>query len=439
MAIIKKIFCCLSLLFATLFIGIGYAEISKEFEIKGLVSGDLAQTVFITNVTIVNENNASLVGRAYTGTVLTSNYSFKPVNNNSNVVLEVTFYNGSGLIYEFAGEKVQTHSNNNLIYQINDILIGQTVDPHTYVTLEFAVSSSTSGDLLSVVNFNFVVSNTEDNVGMGNHASLADDMVNNPTHGLNNPDSYLNEQIASRNKGSLFIPSRDTLGSMAITQGNSLESMFGDSYATNEKIAFVIQFIDTNNDDVIDYYYLFTTSVVLGANGSPNIAIGNPISPVYRTKISYNVEDSLWETEEILEGYANSAYYEESQPNFTINRTKIPSFDPDTWKQGRVGNSFSDAAWTTVNQTYLLCSTADSNTDFRYYKVTIPANTSYTFYVDGDNETDENNVLIEIYNSSQTKISSSYASNTFPTANSAQTYYIRISGSKTIDFKFIKN
>ena len=437
MSIFKKIICCVSLLLSSLVISIGYAELSKDLEIKGIITGEMAKTIFITNVDIISTNNAQLEGRNYTGTVLTSNTTY--TRNNSSVVLEVTFYNGSELIYEYDREIVNTHTNNNVNYQVANIVNKQEVKPHTYVKLEISFTSSATGNLLSIINFNFVVADTEDNVGVNNHASLIDAMVNDPTHGLNNSNSYLNNQIASRKKGSLFVPARDTLGSMAITQGNSLESMFGSSYATNEKIAFIIQFFDTNNDKVIDYYYIFTTPVILGENGSPNIPIGSVISPVYRAKVSYNVEEALWEAEEIIEGYATSAYYEESQPNWNINRSKIPSFDPDTWKEGKEGSSFTDAVWTTVNQYSLICSTTDASTPYRYYKVTIPANSSYTLFVNGDNETNANEVLIEIFDSNQALVSSNYATNTFPTSTSSKTYFIRLSGSETIDFKFIRN
>ena len=126
-------------------------------------------------------------------------------------------------------------------------------------------------------------------------------------------------------------------------------------------------------------------------------------------------------------------------PNWNINRSKIPSFDPDTWKEGKIGTSFADAVWTTVNQYSLICSTTDLSTPYRYYKVTIPANNSYTLFVNGDNETDANEVLIEIFDSNQALVSTNYATNTFPTSASSKTYFIRLSGSETIDFKFINN
>lgn len=439
MIMLKRIFCCVALLFVSLFLGIGYAQLSKEFEVKGLLSAEMPKSVFIVGTEIVSQTDTVVNNSIASSTVFNSSTTYIPRNGNASIAFKITFYNGSDLIYQYAETEVNTHSNSNVSYQVSDIIVNQTINPREYTTALVSFNTTVNSTLSSIINFRFVVANTKDNVGIANHESLVSAMLDDPTNGLNNPDSYLNKQITSRHEGSWIIPSRDTLGSMAITQGNTLESMFGDSYATNEKLAFLLQFFDTNNDDVIDYYYLFTTSVVLGPNGSPSIAIGENIYQVYRTKIVYSTEDAKWVSEEILEGYATSAYYEESQLNISINRTKIPSFNPDTWTKGKLGNSFSNAVWTTVNQTSSICAEAESIITKRYYKVTIPSNSNYTFTIETDNETNADDVLLEIYNSNQTLVKSGYGSITFPTNRSNTTYYIVLSGSTTMDFKFIKN
>jgi hypothetical protein len=261
-------------------------------------------------------------------------------------------------------------------------------------------------------------------------------MVDDPTYGLNNPDSYLNEQIEKRNKGSLFIPARDTLGSMAITQGNTLESMFGDSYATNEKIAFIIKSMYTNSDKVADYFYLFTTSVNLGENKNLNYPLEELIYPIYRTKIVKD-EDGKWVAEEIVEGYAPSAHYDESQLT-NIHRSQIPAWDTNNWVEGKLGTSFDNAALMSVNQNSIICCEAENYIEKRYFKVNVPANSNYKFVIIGDAETSENDVTIEIYNSNRTLISSSIGSIDLPNNSSNMTYFIVISGSRTMDFKFEK-
>jgi hypothetical protein len=43
-------------------------------------------------------------------------------------------------------------------------------------------------------------------------------------------------------------------------------------------------------------------------------------------------ENGVWRAVETKLGYAESAWYEESRRN--ANATQIPSFDPDTFKEG---------------------------------------------------------------------------------------------------------
>ena len=155
----------------------------------------------------------------------------------------------------------------------------------------------------------------DDEEGGHAHANLIDRLINGEGVGLNTSDSYLNEQIKNRDR----YYGRDTLGSMAITQGDSLNSLFD---LDTENTAFLIQ---TKNSST---YYIFTTSVELGEKGSPNYAIGTTISPIYRTTVTKT--NGVWTAVVTEEGTAKSAYYEESQW-FNITRSKIPSFDPDSW------------------------------------------------------------------------------------------------------------
>lgn len=356
---------------------------------------------------------------------------------NQKITYELTFYNGSDLIYEYVDEVIHTHSNNNVTYTVANLLSGTRIEPKSYVTAYLFFESNVTTTLNSIINFKFAVANLEENVGIANHESLVEAMVDDPTNGLNNPDSYLNEQIEKRNKGTWLIPSRDTLGSMAITQGNTLESMFGDSYATNEKIAFIIKSMYTNSDKVADYFYLFTTSVNLGENKNLNYPEGELIYPIYRTKIVKD-EDGKWVSEEIVEGYAPSACYDESQ--FTdIHRSQIPAWDTNNWVEGKLGTSFDNAAWTHVNQSSSICCEAENYVEKRYFKVTVPSNSNYSFVIDSDSQTNDIDVTIDLYTSNRVLVTSSEGSVDLPSNNSNTTYFIVIYGSRTMDFKFVSN
>lgn len=438
MKIINKILTCFALIFSMLFVGVGYAQISDDFEIKGLIVAEMPNKVFMTAAIDTNQQNATCNSKTYSGTVLNSTTIFNANNGTSKITYELTFYNGSDLIYDYVDEVIHTHSNNNVTYTVTNLLSGTRIEPKSYVTAYLFFESNVTTTLNSIINFKFAVANLEDNVGIANHESLVEAMVDDPTNGLNNPDSYLNEQIEKRNEGTWIVPSRDTLGSMAITQGNTLESMFGDSYATNEKIAFIIKSMHTNNDKVANYYYLFTTSVILGTNKNPNYSIGELIYPIYRTKIVKD-SDGKWTTEEVIEGYAPSSYYEESQPNLFIDTSKIPAFDVDNWKEGKLGTSFDNAAWTSVNQTSSICCEAENYVEKRYFKVNIPSNSNYSFVIDSDNETSGHDVTIEVYTANRTLVNSGSERVALPRNNSNTTYFIVIYGSRTMDFKFVSN
>lgn len=176
---------------------------------------------------------------------------------------------------------------------------------------------------------------TDDAIGE-NHISLIEQIINHPEHGLNKSNSYLNKQIEKRQDGGIgWSGGRDTLGSMAVTQSEELHDIFGLS-AYN--LDFLIQFKSGTE------YYIFTTGVNLGEKGEinilgnnktpgkPTVPIGENIYPIYRTKVVK--ENGVWKAVETKAGYAKSAWYEESRRN--VNATQIPSFDPDTFQEGKL-------------------------------------------------------------------------------------------------------
>ena len=169
-----------------------------------------------------------------------------------------------------------------------------------------------------------------------NHLSLIDNIINHSEHGLNASGSYLNDQIDARQSGGLgWRGGRDTLGSMAVTQSDELDEIFGLSAS---ELSFLIQFVSDTK------YYLFTTNVDLGErgacnifgyntkSGSPTVPLGQNIYPIYKTVVEYI--DNKWTATSTVVGYAKSAWYEESRSNSSA--TQIPSFDPDTFVEGDI-------------------------------------------------------------------------------------------------------
>ena len=160
----------------------------------------------------------------------------------------------------------------------------------------------------------------EDQIGQ-NHRTLIDTIINGPGIGLNTSGSYLNEEIEYRRKKIFLVKAaRDTLGSMAISQGDELNELFSLNSAGLE---FLIRFVSDTE------YEIYTTGVELGENGNPATPLGQRIYPIYKTQVLF--EDGVWVAKWSKVGSAESAYYEESQLDYAIQRSKIPSFDPETW------------------------------------------------------------------------------------------------------------
>lgn len=169
------------------------------------------------------------------------------------------------------------------------------------------------------------------------HVALLKQLVGSD-YGLNNTDSgstngnYLLRQIEYRQQGNwLLFPSRDTLGSMAITQGGTLNNIFGTEAANLE---FLIYFRDRDGNFSTTEYFIFTWDKPLkDANGNQVTTIGKTVYPIYRTRVSKN-SSGVWEQHESVTGYATTAYYEESR--WDADKSEILSIEPDSFQEGTV-------------------------------------------------------------------------------------------------------
>ena len=134
MKTIRKILTSLALIFSMLFVGVGYAQMTEEFQIKGLIVSEMPNKVFMTEVHDSNHTNATVNSKTYSGTVLNTTTIFNASSGTSGITYTLTFYNGSDLIYEYVSEVVHTHSNNNVKYTVTNLASGTRIQPKTYVT-----------------------------------------------------------------------------------------------------------------------------------------------------------------------------------------------------------------------------------------------------------------------------------------------------------------
>lgn len=236
--------------------------------------------------------------------------------------------------------------------------------------------------------------------------------------GLNNPDSYINNEIQNRANGNFWFRS-DILGSMDFWERNDIEKFF-DINTTG--LSFLLHFPAGSTDT----YYLYTTSVELG-DSTPNIPVGETIYPIYQTELKKD-EEGVWKAIETKTGHADSAYYQ--NPITGSLFVKYPSFNPDTWVEEELGTSCDNAIYTYVGQ-----ETTAYNKDAvscRYYKVTPTSNATVT--VSSQNDT----AKLKVYNSNQTLVSTNGGAQGSKRVSFAgrkgTTYYIEVSGGTSITF-----
>ena len=238
--------------------------------------------------------------------------------------------------------------------------------------------------------------------------------------GLNNPDSYISEEIKKRANGNFLFRS-DVLGSMDFWESSDISKFF--DTATNG-LSFLLYFPEGESD----VYYLYTTSVELGKeSNNPNIPIGEKIYPIYRTEL-HKDETGKWVATETRTGYAESAYYQNPITGSWL--VKYPSFDPNSWEEVDLGLSFNDAIYAFVGQT-----TTSYNKDATtptYYKLTTSSATTINI------SSEDENAIIKVYDSSKrlvtaTKGAQGSPSVSFRSSRNA-TYYLEVSGGKSITF-----
>lgn len=236
--------------------------------------------------------------------------------------------------------------------------------------------------------------------------------------GLNTEGSYLGEQISERK--SIWWRDADMLGSMDIWEDDTINNYFNLNEATSE-VSFVLYFPDGSDD----FYYLYTTSVPLGARRKPNIAIGQTIYPIYRTTLKLN-ENGRWEAILTEIGSAPSAYYQ----NPILGVAVDPGFDIDNWVAGYIGSQKGTAINAFVGQ--------DVSVDFgsygeMWYKITTTSRIYITLTTETENTTiyayDSNEKLLSLVSGSQGSQSLRFRS-----GNNTNTYYIKVVGSSSAVF-----
>jgi len=122
--------------FVTLFMGLGYAQMSEtDLIITGKVNTVVQDGIFISNVSYNEDKNANLENSKIIGyyqTMLNSSIELSPIDGESYIKYNISVYNNSEYDYTFQGityeeELKKTYTNNNIIYEYNGIEIGEVI------------------------------------------------------------------------------------------------------------------------------------------------------------------------------------------------------------------------------------------------------------------------------------------------------------------------
>lgn len=239
--------------------------------------------------------------------------------------------------------------------------------------------------------------------------------------GLNNPDSYIAQEINNRANGNFLFRS-DVLGSMDYWERSDISKFF-DTGTTG--LSFVLHFPEDSEE-----YYLYTTSIDLGES-TPNVPVGEKIYPIYRTKLELN-EQGEWVATETKTGYADSAYYQNPITGSWL--LKYPSFDPDTWFEADLGNDFENAIYAFVGQS--TTAYIKNSSDSEYYM--IKPSSSGTIKV----TTEKSSHIVNVYDNKMSLVKATSGkqgtNNVGFSASANKTYYIEVSGGTSITFSITK-
>lgn len=238
--------------------------------------------------------------------------------------------------------------------------------------------------------------------------------------GLNNPNSYISQEIISRSGGGSWWATSDTLGSMDYWEREDINKYFD---LDTTKLSFIIYF----PDGVSDTYYLFTTSVDFGSQNSPNVPIGDKVYPVYRTMLKQD-EKGEWAATETKTGYALSAYYDNRITGSIL--VKYPSIDPDSWTEYVLGKTTTDAIPTFLGQTTTAYIIHNEGSLYYDYMVSSATKTIVSSTLD--------KAIIRVYDASMNLVSTvggaqGSKSVTF-NAKARTQYYIQVGGAESVTF-----
>ncbi len=159
---------CLSLLiFATLFLGIGYANISGvDLGINGSAQAKVQDGVFISDALYYSNNNALIDESSinnYFGSTLNTTVYLSESDTTSSITYQITVYNNSDYDYYFSEVMYSNdfYDNTDIVFELTGLEINDLLKSKSsltfYITFKYGdIDSINSNVLNSYLNFDFI-------------------------------------------------------------------------------------------------------------------------------------------------------------------------------------------------------------------------------------------------------------------------------------------
>ena len=325
MIIFKKILLCIGLLFVTVFLSVGYAALSKEFNVGGTIKpAPPSYEIYISSVEAVSMNNCS-----ETSTEIVKPTSLRTSVNvtraNASITYIVTIKNDSNVNYWYDRYKVlENQGVNNLVgtnngitittkdlsndstntFNSDDWVIAKTARTF-YVTYTFG-SNAVGSNISNLINFHFEI--------------RVDSVYEDFTDLLNNPTTY---QILSNAFNDAYKESGTTVLANIGEDTELFDQLFGPNlkYAVDgeeKPVTVLIQRKNIDNKSTGDSY----------TNGGPSgceytiyittddLSDPNGKASVYAVTYSCGADGEWYQLGELYAGKTNKEDYDSSTSTY---------------------------------------------------------------------------------------------------------------------------
>jgi hypothetical protein len=328
----KKIIFAITLLFSSLFVGLGYAALTQELSIGGTIDSEPPKKVgfYISNVEVSSSSNTQILDhKIFSPTILSTEFN---INNGGSITFKVTVTNDTNLTYWY-DELQYIPDNEDNSYIQDSVITIITKDKENETTLTFDshdwVPALSSRDYYVTYTSNRTLSNIKLSVNF--HFENRLDFVHDEfSELLNNPTSY---EILSNAFNENYAETGSTVLGNVGDDKALFDQLFGENLTLNvdgveKPVTIMIQREDVNNSNSGDNY---EPSGPKGCEYTIYITTDNVDVPgskptVYAITYTQNDQGEWHQIAQLYEGTALSEDYD------LTNSTYDGAFDVDTWR-----------------------------------------------------------------------------------------------------------